>query len=125
MQVMSKGADVIAAAKEVHDELGPGYTETVYHRALESELSREGISFTSEGSVPIYYKGHPVGRRRPDMFVESDDGTIIVELKAGSSGGDAQLLQYLDLLRENDNYGISKGILIRFNDTVETIEKDV
>lgn len=122
---MSRGADVIKAAEEVHDELGTGFTENVYHRALESELSREGISFTSEGSVPIYYKGFPVGRRRPDMFVEVDDSTIVVELKAGNSGGDEQLLQYLDLLRENDNYGISKGILIRFNDSVETVEKNI
>jgi len=103
------------AAKEVHETLGNGYTENVYHRSLERELSERGVAFSSEGSIPIFYKGSPVGRRRPDLFVKGEDGTIIVELKAGTNSGGQQLLQYLDLLGEDDNFDISDGYLIQFN----------
>lgn len=113
------------AAEEVHEILGSGFTENVYHRSLERELSERGISFVSEGSIPIFYKGVPVGRRRPDLFVESDDGTIVVELKADSTRGSAQLLQYLNLLDENNNFDIIEGRLIQFNDDCEISSETV
>lgn len=122
---MDVEAEIVAAAEEVHDELGAGFTETVYHRSLESELARRGVGFSSEGSVPVFYKNNPVGRRRPDLFVEDGDERIILELKAGSGSGEAQLLQYLDLLGEDNNFDIGGGILIQFNDDLEITTKDV
>jgi GxxExxY protein len=122
---MSVEDDIISAAEEVHKELGAGFTEAVYHRAFEHELSSRGIGFSSEGTIPIFYKGTPVGRRRPDLFVNDGDEKIVVELKAGSDSGDGQLLQYLDLLESDNNLDISKGILIKFNDTVDMLIKDV
>jgi len=122
---MSGESESIDAAEEVHDALGAGFTESVYHRALEAELSERGVSFSSEGSIPVFYKGTPVGRRRPDLFVKDGDQTIILELKAGSSRGDAQLLQYLDLLGEDSNFDISKGMLVQFNDDVEVLVESV
>lgn len=116
---MSIVADLTDAAKEVHSHLGAGHTESTYHRALERELSERGISFSSEGTVPIFYKGSPVGRRRPDMFVYCDEGTVIVELKAGSSSGEEQLLDYVELLEGDDNYNVIEGVVIRFNEEVE------
>lgn len=111
-------SEIIGAAKAVYDELGPGYTESVYHRSLESELASREVTFTSEGSIPIFYKGNPVGRRRPDLFVDTDDGTIIIELKA-RGGGEEQLLQYLDLLGKDENFDVCKGVLINFGDDLE------
>lgn len=112
--------ELLEAAEEVHDELGEGYTETVYHSALQRELSERGIAHHSEGTVPVMYKGAPVGRRRPDMFLIGEEGTILVEMKAGSSSGEEQLLQYLDIVGENPNYGqIIGGAVIRFNEEVE------
>lgn len=113
------------AARAVHDTLGNGFTENVYHRALERELSERGIPFSSEGSIPIFYKDSPVGRRRPDLFVEGEDGTIIVELKAGTNSGDRQLLQYLELLGEDNNFDISEGRLIQFNAECEITSKEL
>ena len=43
---------IIGAAIEVHRHLGPGLTEPAYERALTIELSRIGISFTRQLSVP-------------------------------------------------------------------------
>lgn len=113
------------AANEVHAALGTGFTENVYHRSLERELSERGIPFSSEGTIPIFYKGSPVGRRRPDLFVEGDDGTIVVELKAGSNAGDQQLLQYLDLLDKDNNYDITEGWLIQFNANCQISTREI
>lgn len=110
------------AAREVHNELGAGWTETIYHSALSRELSERGIAHNSEGTVPVLYKGAPVGRRRPDMFVVDDeiDGQVIVEMKAGSTSGMSQLSQYLELLATDENYdSIIGGAVIRFNDSLE------
>lgn len=108
------------SAEEVHDELGSNFTETIYHSALQRELSERGIAHHSEGTVPVMYKGAPVGRRRPDMFLVSDEGTTIVEMKAGSSSGEDQLLQYMDIIGQDSNYGeILGGAVIQFNDELE------
>lgn len=109
------------AAQEVFDELGAGWSESVYHRSLERELSERSIPFHSEGTIPVMYKGAPVGRRRPDLFVVPDvGGTIVVELKAGSNSGRAQLAQYLDMTEDDENLGyIRGGAVIRFNEELE------
>jgi hypothetical protein len=64
------------------------------------------------------YKGAPVGRRRPDLFIVPDiGGKIIVELKAGSNSGRAQLDEYLELTETSADLGsIRGGALIQFND---------
>lgn len=110
------------SAQEVFDVLGQGHSEATYHRALERELSSRGVSFSSEGTVPILYKGSPVGRYRPDMFIDTDDGTVIIELKATSSTGEDQLAGYLSILEQDNNFEIAGGVLIRFNDDVEVIQ---
>jgi GxxExxY protein len=107
-------------ATEVHERLGPGFTESVYHSALERELSEQGIPFHSEATIPVMYRGAPVGRRRPDLFVVTDYGLVVVELKAGSSSGSDQLEQYLGLTTDDDNLGqIVGGALIKFNNVLE------
>jgi GxxExxY protein len=108
------------AADRVQKEMGAGWSESIYHSSLERELSERGIAFHSEGTIPVMYKGVPVGRRRPDMFLPTDEGLITVELKAGSSTGRAQLLQYLQMVDVDHNFpDLRGGAVIRFNETVE------
>lgn len=112
--------EVVEGAAHVHKELGEEWTESIYHRALERELSERGVAFSSEGTLSVMYKGVPVGRRRPDLFVESDDGIIVVELKAGSNSGEDQLIEYLDLVETDPAFDdLAGGILIQFNDAVD------
>ena len=73
---------IVRLSNEIYNELGSGHSESVYHKALEFELSRNNIEFNSEVVIPIYYKDHYVGFGRCDIFIEK---TIIVELKAVSS----------------------------------------
>ncbi len=70
---------VIEAAIEVHKALGPGFIESVYESALCLELTRRGITFERQKTVPILYRGEPVGEHRLDLLVER---ALVVELKA-------------------------------------------
>ncbi len=70
---------IIAAAIEVHKELGPGFLESVYENALSVELRLRKIPFQRQLSVPVLYKGVEVGLHRIDLFVFDE---IVVELKA-------------------------------------------
>ncbi len=102
--------EIIGSSIEVHKALGPGLLESVYHKCLRRELSIRGISFLSELSIPIFYKGDSLDvDLKCDLFVEN---AIVLELKSVDKMlplFDAQLLTYMKLLE------VSKGILINFN----------
>ena len=45
--------EIVAAALEVHKNLGPGFTENIYEEAFCKELSDRGISFQRQFSVDV------------------------------------------------------------------------
>ena len=47
---------IIGAAFEVHGELGYGFRERVYERALQVELVRRGATAEIEKRVQVHYK---------------------------------------------------------------------
>ena len=69
---------IIAAAIEVHRNLGPGFLEAIYERALVIELKERNIPFKRQVQMVVTYRGSEIGRHRLDLIV---DDTIIVELK--------------------------------------------
>jgi len=73
---------VVGAALEVHQILGPGYLEKVYHAALTQELALRHIHFEQFKKLPVSYKGVPVGDYVADIIVEEK---IILELKGLST----------------------------------------
>jgi len=86
---------VIGCAMAVHRELGSGYLEVVYERALEIELRSKGIRFKRQVSLPVTYKSKPVGTFVADIVVA---GCLIIELKSSESitpRDEAQLINYL------------------------------
>ena len=86
---------VIGCAMEVHRELGCGYLELVYERALEIEIKSKGIRVVRQVPLPVSYKGNLVGTFIADMVVA---GCLIIELKASESTtprDEAQLINYL------------------------------
>ena len=71
---------VIGLAMELHNELGPGHRESVYHNGLAIKMQAAGLSFESEPYVAVTLEdGTEVKGQSPDFIVES---TVIVELKA-------------------------------------------
>lgn len=64
----------------VHSELGPGFLESVYQEALAIELTRRGIPYIREKSLPIEYAGVRLITHFQADFICYDD--VVVELKA-------------------------------------------
>jgi GxxExxY protein len=100
---------IIGAAMDVHRELGRGFLELVYQRALALEFQERGIPFKAEVSLPIRYKGKLLTCAYRADFVCFEN--IIVETKAISkltSADDAQLLNELKAT------GLHRGLLLNF-----------
>ena len=85
-------------AHKVYKTLGPGYSERVYHNAMEVLLRKEGIPYETERIVPIEFCGHIIGNMRADLIVAK---TLVVELKATKALNavmNTQAHKYLELL---------------------------
>jgi GxxExxY protein len=86
---------IIGAAIEVHKQLGPGFLEMVYERALAHEFALRHIPFARQSPIPVQYKDIKVGKYQADLIV---DGKIILEIKAVAAltrAHEAQALHYL------------------------------
>lgn len=99
---------IIGCAMTVHSELGNGFQEVIYQRALEIEMSLQGLAFTREQEMPVYYKDIHIGTRRVDSLVE---GVVCVELKAIIELQDVHLAQAINYL---EAYDLEVGLLINF-----------
>jgi GxxExxY protein len=103
-------ASAIAAAIEVHRELGPGLLESAYRCCLVHELRCRSLRIETEVPLAINYRGIQLDcGYRLDLVVER---TLIVELKAVRALERlhvAQLLTYLRLTNQ------PLGLLINFN----------
>jgi len=100
-------ARIIAAATEVHRELGPGFEEVVYQRALAKELPSHGLEFSREEWITVQYKGEKVGRKRVDFVVEE----VMVEIKAKAELEAVHFVQALSYLKAS---GYKVGLLLNF-----------
>lgn len=100
--------NIMEAVFEVHNILGPGYSENIYEEALAKELKKRKIPFERQKSIEVKYKGEKVGEYKLDMVI---DEKILLELKAVTelnSIFESQLISYLKAT------GIKLGILINF-----------
>ena len=92
----------------VHSALGNGFQEVIYQRALQIEMGDEGLSFSREHEMPIFYKGHEIGSRRVDFLVSD---LVSVELKAIIRLEDVHLAQAINYL---EAYDLEVGLLLNF-----------
>ncbi len=101
---------VIAAAIEVHRELGPGLLESAYEACLAYELLERGLIAERQKALPIKYRDVKLDcGYRIDLLVERK---VIIELKTVDRFEpihQAQILSYLKLT------GCKVGLLINFN----------
>jgi len=100
---------IMGAIFEVHNELGPGFLESVYEKALIEEFTKKAIEVETQRVINVIYKGKKIGVHRLDLVVE---GKVVVELKTVerfSTYHTAQLLSYLKAS------GHKLGILVNFS----------
>src|SRR5437899_8342766 len=89
---------IIGAAFEVHDQLGYGFLERVYQRALQVELLRRGATAEIEKRIQVHYKGIVVGDYDADVLV---DGCVVVEIKVAPHYDKRDEAQLLNELKAN------------------------
>jgi GxxExxY protein len=71
---------IIGAAMEVHRELGAGFLEAVYQRALEVELRLREIPYRTQVELPVHYKNKLLDcKYRADFLCYE---AVILELKS-------------------------------------------
>ena len=70
---------IINCCFKVHNELGPGFKERIYHNALKLFLDEEGLKYETEKAFEVNVKGEKVGNLKLDLIVENK---VVVELKA-------------------------------------------
>lgn len=101
-------AKIIGCAIKVHNELGPGFPEYIYQKALEIEFRNALLQNEREKEHPVYYLNELVGKRRVDFVVEEK---IMVELKAVDKLDELSLSRSLNYMKA---FNLEVGLLINF-----------
>ena len=95
-------------ADKIYSQLGPGFSERVYHNAMEILLRKDSIPYESERIIPIDFEGHNVGNLRADIIVNKE---LVLEFKAIKSLTEASEIQAQNYLRLT---GLKNALLINY-----------
>jgi GxxExxY protein len=98
----------------VYRTLGSGYSERIYHNALEVLLRKECVPYETERIVPIQFEDHTIGNLRADLII---DKKLIVEIKAVKGPFNSTMKTQLDNYRTLT--GIDVGLLVNFPQGVD------
>jgi GxxExxY protein len=104
---------IINAAHAVHNKLGYGFLEKVYHNSLVIELRKKGLLAEQEKRIEVKYDNQIVGEYFADIVV---DNKVVVEVKSADKHNpvfEAQLLNYLKAT------GLEVGLVINFGSSVQ------
>ena len=99
---------IIGCAYQVYNQLGFGFLESVYKKAIIIDLTKNNLKVEEEKPLKVYYDCQVVGNFYVDLFVEE---AVIVELKSVQNLNkehEIQLVNYLNSLRKEI------GLLINF-----------
>ena len=99
---------IIGCAYTVFNQLGFGFLEIVYRKAMVIDLSKAGLKVEEEKALQVFYDDVVIGNFSADLHVEEQ---IVVELKSVQNlveGHEVQLVNYLNGLKKDI------GLLINF-----------
>lgn len=99
---------IIGAFFSVYRELGWGFLERVYQRAMVVALVDEGAHVAREVALPIYVRGRLVGDYKADLLVDNE---VLVEIKAVGKLTTAHRAQLLNYLKATN---VERGLLMNF-----------
>ncbi len=86
---------IIGIYYNVYNELGYGFLEKVYHRAMIIELNKNRYEVEHEKKIEVFYKNEVVGIYIPDLIINK---SVILELKCVEyliEAHENQLINYL------------------------------
>lgn len=99
---------IIGCAYQVYNQLGFGFLESVYKKAMIIELAKSNLKVEEEKPLKVYYDNQVVGDFYVDLFVQE---AVVVELKSVQNltkEHEVQLVNYLNGLNKDI------GLLINF-----------
>lgn len=102
---------ILKACFEVSTELGNGFLESVYEKALVIVLTAMGLKVQTQVPLKVMFRGQAVGEFFPDIIVED---LVIIELKAVKALAPEHLAQVMNYLKAT---GIGVGLLVNFGST--------
>lgn len=93
---------------DVYNEVGYGFLEAVYQKALAIALRHEVLHIDVEVPTDVFFRGAVIGQYRADLIV---DAKVIVEIKSARSILPEHERQLLNYLRGT---AIEVGLLLNF-----------
>lgn len=99
---------ILQACFEVSKELGSGFLESVYEKALLVALRQKNLQAATQVPLLVKFRGVIVGEFYADILVE---GKVLVELKAVSNLTNEHYAQLLNYLKATN---LEVGLLINF-----------
>ena len=99
---------VIGSCMEVHSQLGPGFPEEYYQKALEIEFAEQDVLFEAQKSLPLYYKQVQVGMNYLDFEINE---TLILEIKSVNQLTNIHMFQVLKYLAASE---LDVALLVNF-----------
>lgn len=99
---------ILEACFEVINELGAGFLESVYEKALLIALKQKGLVAKSQAPIDVIFRGVIVGQFYADILVEDK---VIVELKATSQLMPEHKAQVINYLKASSTH---VGLLVNF-----------
>ena len=108
MRINELTEQVLGACFEVSNELGIGFLESVYEKALVIALQDRGLSTNRQVPVEVSFRGQDVGEFFADIIVEEE---LIIELKVVKAIAPEHIAQVLNYLRATE---IKTALLVNF-----------
>jgi len=105
--------DIGMLVELIYDTLGPGYSERVYHNAMEVLLRARHVPYESERIIPISFEGHVVGNLRADIIINNETVLEFKAIKTLNESAEIQCHNYLRLT------GLKTAYLINFPPVME------
>ena len=102
---------ILEACFEVSNELGAGFLESVYEKALLVALRQKGLNVESQVKLLVMFRGIVVGDYFADILVENK---ILLELKAVNALTKEHFAQILNYLKATN---LEVGLIINFGNS--------
>lgn len=99
---------ILAVCFEVSNELGCGFVESVYEKALLIALRDRGLQAESQVPLTVAFRGKQAGEFFADIVVEEK---VLLELKAVKQLAPEHKAQIINYLKAS---GLDVGLLINF-----------
>ena len=108
MEINQITEKIIGAFYLVYNELGYGFLEKIYERALMEELNARGVRVKAQAPFPVAYKGKHIGTYAADLVVAE---RLLVEVKCVEQFSSEHLAQCINYVKAS---GLHLALLINF-----------